>query len=130
MSDNLRDNIIAWESATHSKELADNFKIDKDIPPHIRKMVISLIMKYWDAFDEGGVSRPVLGYEFCIDTGVSPPVCCRFPRYGIHEEKIMNEQIQTLEKKWIIDCNGPWGSIILLAPKTHQEDINNIDNFV
>ena len=62
-------------------------------------MVILLIRKYWDALDKDGVSQLVLGYEFCIDTGTSPPVCCRLRRYGIHEAKIMKEQIQTLEKK-------------------------------
>ena len=34
------------------------------------------------------------------------------------------------KKKWITDCDGPWRSIILLAPKPRQEDIHIINNFV
>ena len=121
----LRNDIITWKFTAHSKEIQDNIKIDKGIPSNIRKKVISSIQHYWDAFDEDGVSRPV------IDTGASSPVYCRLPRYGIHKAKIMDKQIKTLEdNNWIVDCNGTWGSIILLAPKPRQEDINNIDDFV
>ena len=127
----LRDDIITWNFTAHSKEFQDNIKIDRGIPSNIREKNISLIQNYWDAFDEGGVSRPVISYEFCIDTGTSPPVYCRLPCYGIHEIKIMNKQIKTLEdNNGIIDCDGAWGSMILLAPKPHQEGINNIDDFV
>ena len=41
------------------------------------------------------------------------------------------QKIKTLEdNNWITDCDGGWGSMILLAPKPYQEDINNIDDFV
>ena len=60
-------------------------------------------------------------FKFCIDTGDSKPVCCRQPSYGIHERKIMDKHIQILV---------PWDSIILLAPKPHQESFNNIKDFV
>ena len=43
----------------------------------------------------------------------------------------MSAQIETLEEsKWITDFDGPWGSMILLAQKPHQEDVYNIDIFV
>ena len=43
----------------------------------------------------------------------------------------MTEQIKMIEQNiWITDYDGVWGSMILLAPKPHQEGINNIDNFV
>ena len=43
----------------------------------------------------------------------------------------MDKQIKILEDtNWIIDCDGAWSSMILLAPKPHQEGINNIDDFV
>ena len=95
----IRDDIITWDFTTHNKELHDNLKIDKDIPKHIREKVILFNRYYWDPFDEGGVSRPVIDYEFCIDTGVSPPVYCRLPRYEMHEDKIMGKHIKTLENK-------------------------------
>ena len=99
--------------------------------PTVRDTILRVIHDHWDAFDEKGVNRPVIGYEFCVDTGGSPPVCCRLPKYGIHESKLMTEQIQALDNnKWIRDCQGPWGSMILLAPKPHQEEVTSIDDFI
>ena len=46
MSNTLRDDIIGWDFTTHSKELTHNFKIDEDILPCIRDMIITLIKKY------------------------------------------------------------------------------------
>ena len=43
----------------------------------------------------------------------------------------LKEQIQALDNnKWIRDCKGPWGSMILLAPKPHQEGVTDINEFV
>jgi hypothetical protein len=40
-------------------------------------------------------------------------------------------QLETLlANKWIKQCSGPWGSIIVLAPKPHQEDVEDINDFV
>ena len=70
-------------------------------------------------------------FELCIDTGDSKPVCCRYPSYGIHERKIMDKYIQILEANdWICDCEGPWGSLILLALKPYQEACTNIIDFL
>ena len=97
----------------------------------VRNAILGVIMQNWDTFDEQGVSRPVLGYELCIDTGVSLLVCCQLPRYGIHESKVMTDQIEALNNnKWIRDCKGVWGSMILLAPKPHQEDVVNMKDVV
>lgn len=35
-----------------------------------------------------------------------------------------------LNSNWIEECGGQWGSIIVLAPKPHQEHIINIKDFV
>ena len=32
--------------------------------------------------------------------------------------------------EWIRECGGPWGSIIVLAAKPHQEQVTHIDDFV
>ena len=94
-------------------------------------MLVSTIHEYWDCFYDGGVVRPILGFDFRIDTGSSAPVCCRQPRYGIFESKIMLEQINTLLfNNWIEECGGAWGSPLVLAPKPHQETITNIDDFI
>ena len=68
-------------------------------------------------------------FEFCIDTGDSKAVCCRHTSYNIHERKIMDKHIQILQANdYICDCDSPWGSLILLAPKPHQESCNNIQD--
>ena len=58
----------------------------------------------------------MLDFEFCIDTGNAKTTCCRQPKYGVHEGKIMSKNISNLEhNNWIRDCTGPWGALILLA---------------
>ena len=37
---------------------------------------------------------------------------------------------QLLHNEWIEKCKGPWGSMILLAAKPHQENMDDINNFV
>ena len=63
--------------------------------------------------------------------GNSPPVCCRQPVYGFHESKIMTELIANLEANRLIrDCEGSWGSLILLAEKPRQKSCTNISVFI
>ena len=58
-------------------------------------------------------------------------VCCKNPSYGFHESKNIQREIQKLLKNgWARQCGGPWGSLIVLVAKAHQEKVNNIDNFV
>ena len=41
------------------------------------------------------------------------------------------EKLQALLKNvWVEKCGGSWGSSIVLAKKTHQEHIQNIDDFI
>lgn len=73
----------------------------------------------------------MLDFEFCLDTGNSPTVCCRQLLYGFHESKIMTAQIADLEANGIItDCEGAWSSLLLLAAKPHQESYDDINTFV
>jgi hypothetical protein len=75
--------------------------------------------------------KPILHFEFAIDTGGSPPVCCRKPRYGPHESMIIMTQIQVLlDNGWIRLRFGAWGSSIVLAAKPHKKQVTNIDEFV
>ena len=70
-------------------------------------------------------------FEFCLDTGDSKLVCCRQSSYGIHKRKIMNANIQILEENdWICVCECTLGSLLLLAPKPHQEGCTDINDFV
>ena len=94
--------------------------------------LVQLIHKYWDCFYSAGVSRPILGIQFCVDTGSAQPSCCRQPLYGPFKSRIMDKHIQALlNKNWIQQWNrGAWGSMIVLASKPHQEKINDINSFV
>ena len=94
-------------------------------------IIKDIIKEYWDCFCERGCHRPILDYEFGIDTGDHTPVCCRKPSYGFHESKVIMQQIEKLlQNKWARKCGGPWGSMIVLAAKPHQEDMDDIEKFV
>jgi hypothetical protein len=90
-----------------------------------------MVHKYWDVFHEAGVRLPILGFEFTINTGGSQPVCCRKPNYGPRESAIILKQQDVLiANSWIRKCYGPWGSLIILVPKPHQEEVEKIEDFI
>ena len=35
-----------------------------------------------------------------------------------------------IHNDWIEECGGAWGSLIVLAPKPHQEHVTDIDDFI
>ena len=126
-----RSDVIPWNTSLFQEELDNNFNIGSTIDDSTRNAVIQIIKDNWDSFCEVGAARPMLDFEFCIDTGDAKPTCCRQPKYGVHEGKIMSKQISDLENNnWIRDCTGPWGALLLLAAKPHQESCTNIDQFV
>jgi hypothetical protein len=93
--------------------------------------VIGIVKKYWDNFFAAGSSRPIRGYGLIIDTGDDKPVCCQLPNYGPHKSKIINKQfMELIINLWIRRCWGPWGSMIVLDPKPHQEHVMDIEEFI
>ena len=76
--------------------------MERDIDVTLRQYILAIIHDNWGSFYEGGVSRPMLDFEFCLDTGNSPTVCCRQLLYGFHESKIMTAQIADLEANGIL----------------------------
>ena len=90
------------------------------------------MLAFWDVFAKDGLRQPMLGYEFCIDTGTHTPVCCKKPSYGPTESKIIMDNIKILQTwNFVYHCiEGGWGSPIALAPKPHQEYVINIDDFI
>ena len=73
----------------------------------------------------------MLDVEFCIDTGNSPPVCCRQQSYDFYNSKIMIKLIADLEEnKLIRDYEGPWGALLLLAATPHQQSCTDILAFI
>ena len=126
-----RSDLILWDESSSLNELNKDLIIDVSMDLTLKQSIITIIKDNWDSFCEKGASRPTFDFEFCIDTGDSKPVCYHQSSYDIHERKIMDKHIQIFEaNNWICDCEDPWGSLILLAPKPHQESCNNIQNFV
>ena len=53
------------------------------------------------------------------------------PSYAPYELKISMTQLDDLlGLKWIEECGGPLGGMIVLAQKSHQEHVNTTDDFV
>ena len=100
--------------------------------PKMKGMAVNIVKAYWDAFAPEGISRHILGYEYSIDTGTAPATCCRPPNYGPNESAIIMKHIKVLlANKWIREYpGGAYGAPIVLAPKPHQEDVEDITDFV
>ena len=126
-----RNDILTFDPAVDMAELEKGLKIGAQVPSTTRRRIIDIIQRYWDCFAKAGARRTILGYEFAIDTGASKPVCARKMQYGPHESDIIMAQIEELlQNEWIRECEGPWGSIIVLAAKPHQEHVTDINDFV
>ena len=74
-ADKERDDLIAFDEENDLAELMQNLKVGKTVSPIYKSKIISIIKQYWDCFCARGARRTILDYEFCIDTGASPPVC-------------------------------------------------------
>ena len=106
-------------------------RFDDSIDDDTRGAIVDIIKKYWDCFVQDGAHRPILRYKFGIDTGGDKPMCYRKPSYGPHEPKIIMTQVGQLQNNnWIRKCGGPWGSMVVLVQKSHQEHITDINEFV
>ena len=126
-----RTDIHFWDAARDRPEHNKHIKMGDHVALATRGKIEMMIQKHWDVFCEAGVSKTVLGFEFTIDTGSSQPVCCKKPSHRPHESKIILEQQQVLlANGWIRKRCGPWGSLVVLAPKPHQEEVTNIEDFV
>ena len=130
-SEGTRTDIIAFDPTEHSKELKTHLKVGSKIDTAITARVIDIIKRYWDSFCTEGAKRPILGFEFAIDTGNAKPVSCGKKQYGPYESDIIMKQVQALlDNEWIYECEGPWSSMIVLAPKPHQEHVVDIKEFI
>ena len=127
----LRSDIIIWNESLDTTTLLRDFRIGEHVDAYIRQSVLSIIKSNWNYFGQRGVSRPVLDFEFFIDTGDSVPVFCLQPKNGFHERKIINQYITALENSGLItDCEGSWDSLLLFTTKSHQEDCSDINAFI
>ena len=119
-----RDDIILWNPDKHEKEFNANIQW-RDCPEEYRPSLTALIKEFWDVFDEGGFCRHIRGFAFHIDTGNSDPVCCKAPRYGPHESRVLTDLVQRLLDYKFIDHNlkSPYGALSILAQKPNQEHL-------
>ena len=116
-----RNDILYFDEAKHQKELDDNIRW-RDCPTEHQPEFLSMIKRHWDVFAEEGLRRPILGFECRVDTGDVKPVCCKPPRYGPHEAKIMTDLVDKLRDNGLVeDDDGPWGALIVLATKAQHE---------
>ena len=127
----IRDDIIEFDESKHIKDFTA-LKMNRSAPADICELLLQICKVYWDCFASEGVSRTILGFEFSIDTGDHTPVCCKKPVYGPYETNVILEHLKTLlHNKWAKEIQGSaWGFPIVLAPKPHQEECTNIDDYV
>ena len=67
--DRVRDDIIMYKKSAHEEEMTQGLKIGKSVDPTTKDSLIRLVTTYWDCFCEEGARRPIIGYEFAINTG-------------------------------------------------------------
>ena len=116
----IRDNNVMWNGANEISEFENNSRIKINVLPEIKETISDLIKANWDCFTKRGTRRPILGYEFGIDTGDSKPACCLQPRYDVHESKVIITQIEILlHNGHIRHCEGPYDALIFLAANPH-----------
>ena len=73
--DSNRTNIIEFDPKKDETELQKNFKIGTTVDAQVRERILGIVRTYWDCFCSDGARRPILGYEFAINTGTHSPVC-------------------------------------------------------
>ena len=126
-----RDYVLLLDQILDMDELLTSLRINGYITETIINRVKQIIMDLWGCSAKEGAKLPILGYEFSINTGSSKPLCYKKKSYGPYESKIIMELLtQLLGNNWISKCSVPWGSLIVLAPKPHQEHIFDINVFI
>lgn len=127
----VRTDIILFNESSDAVELNKDLQFGKHAMPANKSEITGLIKKFLDYFCVRGWHRPIIGYEFTIDTGTHTSVCCRKSAYVFHEAKIIKTQVATLlGYKWTHKYGGPWGSLVVLAAKPHQEYVVDINYFI
>ena len=80
-----RNNLIPFTKYLHQKELQKNLRVRPDLDSQTCAIVTNIIIKHWGCFCKEGHWRPILEYEFSIDTGTATSVFCHKPQYGPYE---------------------------------------------
>ena len=116
--------IIKYDEAKHATELQKSIQWD-DCPEERRSCIRELIKQHWDVFAQEGLKNHIRGFECHIDTGNAQPVCCKIPRYGPHEARVITQLARGLEDNGLIeDARSPWGAQVVLAAKPNQNHVH------
>ena len=116
-----RDDVIKFDPTLHQNEFDETIQWE-DCPQEFRPVITQIIQDHWDAFTQEGMKKPIRGFQFNVDTGQVKPISCKPPRYGKHESRIITILAAKLEANGLIeDDDGPWGALVVLAAKPHQE---------
>ena len=67
--DSVRNDSIHFDGDDHTTELNQGLRFDPTIDASTQDTIVDIIKKFWDYFVKEGAQRPILGYEFIIDTG-------------------------------------------------------------
>ncbi len=122
---------VEYDEEKHGDMLRSDLDVSH-LTPDQQTTVMNLIKKYWRVFCKEGVTTPVKDYECEIDTVDAKPIACRNATFGPRELPIIEKAIAKLLDLDHIEqiYEGEWLSKPLLAPKPHQENVTNIDDFV
>ena len=92
----LRNDIIMFNTSKHQRQLENNINWT-GCKPENKRSIIRLVQSYWDVFAEEGLRNPIKGFQFVVDTGETKPICCRIPRYGMHEAPVIKKICEGLK---------------------------------
>jgi hypothetical protein len=122
---------FVFDESIHGERLREQLDLSH-LDSSIQLAVLNLVKKYWSVFDKRGVWVPVRNYECVIDTGNTPLIAVKKIQYGPKELLIMRNAIAALDKVGHIRQihNGRWLFKAVLAPKPHQEHVQDISDFV
>ena len=100
--------------------------------PKDANALLAVIKEYWCVFSKRGTFTPIHNYQCIIDTGTAKPIAVKKILYSPREIQIMQKSIAAFEKVGHIRQihDGCWLFKALLAPKSHQEHVCNIEDFV
>ena len=115
-----REDVIQFDEHQHAQQMDDNLNL-KIVPEEHHGIIKSLVKEFWDVFSEEGLRKHIRGFQFTVNTGNARPVCCKLPRYGQHEARVMRDLLAKLARNNMVeDIDSPWGSMIVLASKPNQ----------
>ncbi len=120
-----------YDKTTHGTQLCQEHDLTH-LGPSMPEGIYKLLQKYWSMFDSKGLFIPVKDYKCALETGSAHPIFVKKIHYGPQEIPIMRECISSLAKLGhICQIHGSeWMFKALFDPKTHQEHVRHIDNFV